>query len=298
MTTDLALHATVRELCAAFVSAERDVRAAFAQIVAAEERLGAAFAMGEHYARIHVSACGSSYRDNFKDPDEAVKLMARGAWRAIVERFELRRFMSIKRWEELTKAIDEDGLPSITEEHVMGFLFAQLSQAREHLTEAVHEVFECQRNRGRTRTGRLKLQKELKPNSELEVPGKVILGYVVSRRWTGKGFEVDYRRRQHLVALENVFRALDGRGTIPGYQSALETAISAAEGGEGETDLFTFRACINHNLHLTFRRPDLLERFNQIAGGKRLRPAETEEQRLRREVAEARAENERLRRSA
>ena len=69
MTTDLALHATVRELCAAFVSAERDVRAAFAQIVAAEERLGAAFAMGEHYARIHDSACGSSYRGNFKDPD-------------------------------------------------------------------------------------------------------------------------------------------------------------------------------------------------------------------------------------
>ena len=292
MTTDLALHATVRELCAAFVSAERDVRAAFAQIVAAEERLGAAFAMGEHYARIHVSACGSSYRDNFKDPDEAVKLMARGAWRAIVERFELRRFMSIKRWEELTKAIDEDGLPSITEEHVMGFLFAQLSQAREHLTEAVHEVFEWLRPHAHTRTG------QLKTNSELEVPGKVILGYVVSRRWTGKGFEVDYRRRQHLVALENVFRALDGRGTIPGYQSALETAISAAEGGEGETDLFTFRACLNHNLHLTFRRPDLLARFNAIAGGKRLRPAESEEDALRREVAKARAENERLRRSA
>ena len=292
MTTDLALHATVRELCAAFVSAERDVRAAFAQIVAAEERLGAAFAMGEHYARIHVSACGSSYRDNFKDPDEAVKLMARGAWRAIVERFELRRFMSIKRWEELTKAIDEDGLPSITEEHVMGFLFAQLSQAREHLTEAVHEVFEWLRPHAHTRTG------QLKTNSELEVPGKVILGYVVSRRWTGKGFEVDYRRRQHLVALENVFRALDGRGAIPGYQSALETAISAAEGGEGETDLFTFRACLNHNLHLTFRRPDLLARFNAIAGGKRLRPAESEEDALRREVAKARAENERLRRSA
>lgn len=292
MTTDLALHATVRELCAAFVSAARDVRAAFAQIVAAEERLCAAFAMGEHYARIHVSACGSSYRDNFKDPDEAVKLMARGAWRAIVERFELRRFMSIKRWEELTKAIEEDGLPPITEENVMGFLFAQLSQAREHLTEAVHEVFEWLRPHAHTRTG------QLKTNSELEVPGKVILGYVVSRRWTGKGFEVDYRRRQHLVALENVFRALDGRGTIPGYQSELETAIATADGGEGETDLFTFRACLNHNLHLTFKRPDLLERFNQIAGGKRLRPAESEEQRLRREVAKARAENERLRRSA
>ena len=39
MSTDLALRATVRELVAAFESAERDVRESFARIVAAEERV-------------------------------------------------------------------------------------------------------------------------------------------------------------------------------------------------------------------------------------------------------------------
>lgn len=288
-TTDLAHRTTVRELVAVFAQAEADIRAAFAAIVIAEQRLNAAFVLGE-WATMHVSACGSAYRDNFKDADQAIRLLARGAWRTIVQRFELRKFMSIKRWEQLDRAIDADQLPAITEDNVMGFLFGQLAQARDHLTEAVTEVFEWLRPGERAGTSRLKT------NSQLEVPSKVILGWVVGRRWSGGGFEVNYQRRQHLVALENVFRALAGRGAIAGYEPEIETAIKASPNGEGETDLFRFRCCQNRNLHLTFKRADLLARFNQIAGGKRLRPAETEEQRLRREVAEARAENERLKR--
>lgn len=288
-SSDLAHRATVRELVAVFAQAEADIRAAFAAIVLAEQRLNAAFVLGE-WATMHVSACGSTYRDNFKDPDQAIRLLARAAWRTIVQRFELRKFMSIKRWEQLDKAIDADQLPAITEDNVMGFLFAQLAQARDHLAEAVNEVFEWLRPRRYTRAG------QLRTNSELEVPAKVILPYVTNRGY--RGFEVDYHHRQHLVALENVFRALDGRGAITGYEPEIETAIKASPDGEGETDLFKFRCCQNRNLHLTFKRADLLERFNQIAGGKRLRPAETEEQRLRREVAQARAENERLKRRA
>lgn len=293
MNTDLAYRATVRELVRTFAEAEHDIRAAFAAIVAAEERLNAAFILGEHgHKDFHVSACGTRYHDNFKDPDQAIKLLARKAWYRVAERYELRRFMSIKRWDAFNREVDEDKMPAFTEEHVMGFLHAQLASARDHLTEAVNEVFEWLRPRAGSRVH------ALKTNSELEVPGKVILAYVVQGRWSGNGFEVDYHYRQNIVALENVFRALDGRGAITGYEPELETAIKASADGEGETDLFRFRCCRNRNLHLTFKRPDLLARFNAIAGGKRLRPAETEEERLRREVAQARAENERLRRSA
>lgn len=290
MSTDLALRSTVREIVAVFAQAEADVRAAFATIAAAEDRLNNAFAMGEIHRPFRVSACGQRWTDNYKEPDEAIRLLSRPAWRTILERFELRRFLSIARWEALEKQIEEDRMPPITEESVTTFLFGQLSQAREHLEEAIHEVFEWLRPKRYTRAG------QLKTNSELEVPSKVILPYVVHRGY--RGFEVDYDRRQNLVALENVFRSLDGQGVITGYESELETAIKTSADGEGETPLFTFRACLNRNLHLTFKRADLLARFNALAGGKRLRPAETEEERLRREVREARAENERLKRQA
>lgn len=109
MSTDLVLRTTVRELVAAFVAAERDVRAAFASIVAAEQRVNAVFTMGEESHRaIRVSACGSRFHDNFKDADEAVELMTRAAWKTIVERLELRRFMSIRAYKEMDDALDRE----------------------------------------------------------------------------------------------------------------------------------------------------------------------------------------------
>jgi hypothetical protein len=292
MTTDLVSRTTVRELVLAFASAEQEIRAAFAAIVAAEARVNAVFTLGEEsYKSIRVSACGSRYHDRFDDPDETIGLMTRAAWRTIVDRLELRRFMSIKAYDQMTKALDTEKLPPITEENVLRFAHDHLARARSYLRDAVGEVFEWLRPRKGTQTG------DLKTNSELEVPSKVILGYVVERGWSS-GFRVNYTRRQHLVALENVFNAIAGNGEIcKGYQSLLETAIETAKDGEGETELFRFRCCLNGNLHLTFKRLDLLDRFNMLAGGKTLRPAQTEEERLRVEIAKARAENERLKRS-
>ena len=271
MSDQLAMHSTVRQIVAAFEAAEADVRAAFAAIVAAEERLNMSLGLVGEMAtdRIRVDASGR-YNDRFNMPDETIKKMARGTWEHVVERLELRRFMSIKRWEELQKQLKEDDLPAITEANVTAFARGHLAQARGMLKEAVDEVFEWLRPRGHTRTG------QLKTNTEMEVGERVILGYTVERAYSGKGFKVHYHRSQHVTALENVFNALDGQGEISkAYQSALETAIAAIPDGTGETPLFEFRACKNGNLHLRFKRLDLLARFNQVAGGTRLRPGTT-----------------------
>ena len=296
MNTALAHRATIRELVSAFEKAEREVRAAFAQIVAAEQAVNAAFGIVESFPSIHVSACGDQHWDDFKNADAAVEIMTRTAWRNIVDRLELRRFMSIKRWEELEKQLYERGygkakLPAITEDNVVAFAEGYYAQAREMLTEAVREVFDWLRPRPHTTVGKLKT------NTEMEVGERVILGYVVELGFTG-GLRVrSGASSQQLIALENVFHGLAGRGTIAkGFRSDLENAIGQAD--EGETDLFEYRACKNGNLHLRFKRLDLLAKFNQIAAGKVLRPAETEEECLRRKVAEARAENERLKREA
>jgi len=53
----------------------------------------------------------------------------------------------------------------------------------------------------------------------------------------------------------------------------VETAIGqSGREGRGETPLFRFKAFRNQNVHLEFKRLDLLKRFNQIAGGRRLKP--------------------------
>jgi len=95
MSTDLAHRTTARELAIAFERAARDVRAAFAQIAAAETAVNAAFGNTEGHRAIRVSACGDQWRDNFNDVEQAIEIMTRAAWRTIVDRLELRRFMSI-----------------------------------------------------------------------------------------------------------------------------------------------------------------------------------------------------------
>lgn len=274
MSDDLALRTTVRELVAAFVSAERDVRAAFAQIVAAEAAVNAAFCNGD-YAEIRVTACGTRFHDNFARPDETIAIMSRKAWRALVDRLELRRVMSIERWEKLNKHLESGELPHLTEENVLAFYGQHAAQAHEMLQEMVREVFDWLRPRPHTRAGKLKT------NTEMEVGERVILDGVVERD-TRSGFRVRYDSinwsvRQRLIALENVFNGLAGNGTVcKGYQSLLGEAIGASNTGVGETDLFAFRAHKNGRLHLKMRRPDLLKRFNQIAGGARLRPKASE----------------------
>lgn len=292
MSTDLAHRTTARELAIAFERAERDVRAAFAQIAAAETAVNAAFGNTEGHRAIRVSACGDQWRDNFNDVEQTIEIMTRAAWRTIVDRLELRRFMSIKAYEAMTKALDREKLPPITEESVARFAHDHLARARDYLKEAVDEVFDFLRPHAWTRVG------QLKTNTEMEVGERVILSYMVDAGFAAGTFRVTYsgNRSQQLVALENVFSALDGRGEInKAHRSLLAAAIESAANGEGETDLFAFRCCKNGNLHLRFKRLDLLARFNAIAGGTRLRPVETEEQRLRREIALEKAKNERLR---
>lgn len=264
MTTDhLAQRQTVRQLVAAFQVAERSTRYAFAMLVVAEEHLNAAFTLSGNNP-IRIDASGYGYHDDFKNADKAVERMGRQAWRHIVERLELRRMMSVERWERMDKELDKGDLPPITEDNVHAFAQSYLDTMRDMLEEAVHEVFDWLRPHNSAH----------KTNTELEVGRKVIRTGVVEHTWTGNNYRVVYWHDQYLTALENVFNALDGKGSISKeHYSVLHRAIEeCGPNGKGETDLFRFKAYGNGNLHLEFKRLDLLKRFNMIAGGKRLRP--------------------------
>ena len=62
-----------------------------------------------------------------------------------------------------------------------------------------------------------------------------------------------------------------GNGTIKTHRGPLIDAIEAAKDGTGETEYFRFRCFRNRNLHLEFKRLDLVAKLNAVAGGMRLR---------------------------
>lgn len=258
--TKLARRLTVTEIVRVYDEEVARIRGAYASLAAAEERLNATFAMESSHS---ISACRNRF--NFSDPGDSLLEMRHHVWEAIIERLEVRRMMSIARWEELRRQIERKELPEITERSVTEFVVGFQSNLDVMLAEAVEEVFAWLRPR----------RSEYKRNSELEVPRRIVISFAVEE-WGQlcSSWRVHYRRDQEFIAMENVFTALDGRGQIAKtHYSAISNVIhEPGFDSVGETPYFAFRTWKNGNMHLTFKRLDLLARFNAIAGGRRLRP--------------------------
>jgi hypothetical protein len=253
----------VEQLTAKFALAEQTIRQGCALIAQGESLLSESFAVGE--GRRSIEFRGRDHRScpDFSAPDECVGYLREQCWRVLTERLEIRRMMSIAKSKELSTWLDKEaGKELITSETVLGFFRYYVENLETMLEEAVVEVYDFLRPRPPWN------RDEYKTNSQYRVGKKVIV-----TGWVGPWFKNDDRIRvnshyqDHFVALENVFLALDGRGSITkGYRTELEAAIEKAP--TGETTYFKYRACLNRNLHLEFKRPDLVQKFNEIAGRK------------------------------
>jgi Domain of unknown function (DUF4942) len=260
-------HNTVKELVRVYEQAESDIRRGFKMVVDALASLNGTVAAGQGnlYLRSRFNHHAVAH---FDEPDDHLIHLRRDVWRILVERMQVRRAMSIAAWEKLEKEINDGDPPAITAEN----LNSMVEQFREDipamLKAAIGEVFEWLRPRGC----------RYKTNSQYEIGERVVLTGCVSRGHTK--WDRQYYRSQHLIALENVFYMVDGKPRpILGYYADIETAIMQIPISQpcvGGTELFEFRGYRNGNLHLKFRRMDLVAKLNAIAGENRLKPTSAE----------------------
>lgn len=256
---------SVEELVAVYEKAEADIRASFGTIDAALKRLNQTTA-GDY--GFHLKNRYGRVETNWDEPDDVLKELRRQVWSKLLERMQVRKAMSIQAWEDLNKQVDREDPPAITIENVEGLIEQMRDDIPSMLEAAVKEVFEYLRPRN----------SRFKTNTEFEIGERVVLSYFVESSW--QGWRVDYQREQWLIALENVFALLDGRvRQDTGYYSDLSQAIKACKGEcHGGTELFEFRGYKNRNLHLRFKRMDLVKKLNAVAGGARLKPVPEEEE--------------------
>ncbi len=260
----LAVRLVPSELVAIYEQASADIRAGFALVDAAMDRINGAFTLDKPTG-IGIQRSGEYIC--WEKPESHLKEVRRSIWHTMVERLEIRRFMSVAAWKELNEQIDKGEVPELTEEAI-GAMVRQFSErAPAMLEQAVAEVFDFLRPP----------HSEYKRNSEYEVPRRVALTWVIDTWYTktfpSKFLQPRHQCEQQLTALENVFSSLDGKGsTTKGHVSQLSEAIRKTKRGElGQTDYFAFRGFNNGALHLEFLRLDLLQKFNAVAGGKRFR---------------------------
>ena len=266
MTTDLTERTTITELVHIFERAEADIRASFAKINSALTAIGFAFENDGDQARIRYPHVRWRHETNYNEPDEAMHELRRSCWGCLVERLKVRRIMSIKAWDELQRTIEKEDPPPITVENVEALVRRFQVEAGDMLRASIEEVFDWLRPRC----------SEYKTNTEFEIGKRVVLSWMVEpwvTRWT-----VVHSHEQNLIALERVFAMCDGQAFQPDEGisfSAISSAIKSCKlpgPCQGETPYFKFRGYRNRNLHLEFKRPDLVTKLNAIAGGARLKP--------------------------
>lgn len=258
LTTDIAKRETLTTMIGTYNKAVAEVQEAYATLEEAQKRLQEVF----------LETNGYRFKTNDRDIYDVGKKASdlvnagihRDAWRAIVERMELRRLLSIKRRDELDKQLRDGELPPLTEENVLSMFEMSAANLDTYLEEAVSEVFEFLRPHNSRH----------KTNTEFALEKRVILTWMVEKGYSRGAFRVNYHRDKQLIAIDNVFSMLDGKGTSKTYHGALYSAISDSSDGTGSTDYFKFKCCLNGNLHLEFVRPDLVTKLNAIAGGNRL----------------------------
>ena len=255
MTTDLATRKTVVELVREWNLAMHELKTGLEAIKRAEQHLKAFDTSGSGY-----DLQAFQHHEYSLDFDRKQKRMKAAAWRYLVDRIELKKLASIARAKEIDKQLHEkpDTLPEISIDNIFGWLESMDTQARDFFKEAVIEVYNNLRpstwNRHKT-------------NSAFRIGRKVILTHRIRPCYSGRGrFAVQYHFQDELRALDNVFHMLAGEGLSAYRNGDLTTAIEETTTGTGETEFFKFRCFGNGNLHLEFKRMDLVQQLNSIGG--------------------------------
>ena len=264
MNTDIIKKQTATEMAEAYVQACQLVDEGYRTLAKAQNLLDATFSSHARFTSFDVIERHTTGFDLKERLDvtilNTIVRLRKGAWRRILDLLEIDKVVTVKRLEEIRKNIEDGALPDIRVENIYDMVMSFAQNAPAFREELVKEVFEILRPHPRW-------SKEYKTNSQEQVGKKVILTWYVELTYGGRSFRANYRRHDELMAIDKIFHLLDGAGIPEGYEGPLIDAIQTSPDGTGETKYFKFKCYLNQNLHLEFKRLDLVKLLNQVAGG-------------------------------
>lgn len=278
-STELAEYTTASQLAVTYRIEIETICAALATIKESLDRLNDQF-KPDTYHRFELDVAPkrwSGRASSIEDPKTIPALIDqyhRDAWRVIVDKLNVRKLMSSKRSHQLDELLEkgkveiEDGtfqtLPPLTEQNILAIIQSFVDNAESFLVEAVREEYDYWKpGRG---------HREYKTNQQhaFKLEKKLIKGYAF-RTWSYGGTTsiggMNQDTQKHLCALDNIMHLLDGKGQVKGWCGPAVDAINTANQNRimsAETDYFKIKWFNNGNMHLEFKRLDLLDKFNEI----------------------------------
>lgn len=202
---------------------------------------------------LHPQRDGSTFHHQPSARTDLDKLIRVGvdaaAWQYLMHESGLRSLMDAKAREKWDGAIRAGDIPELTAANVRS-TFRMLHDSRGEMFE--RGVIACFRS----------LAWCYKTNLPQKFGRRIVVAYL-----TGSG---SYERASMLDDLLRVLHVLDGKPE-PDHRQGVYSMLSAAgrngwpaRAGSAENDYLAIRTFKNHNGHVTFKRPDLVEKMNRI----------------------------------
>ena len=185
---------------------------------------------------------------------QLIRQLKYSAWYSVIRNTQIDNLISQRKREELNRKLENDEFPDFSAENVENMIRSMVHNINDLIGEAATEVYEMLRPR---RTG-------YKTNESPEgFPEKVILGWMLDD-WYLPKIHFGAGTESRLKDLDNVCSLLDGKGPVK-YPGDLATKLREHNIGETvETEYFIVKCYKNRNMHITFKRMDLMNKIAQL----------------------------------
>ncbi|EOH3236734.1 DUF4942 domain-containing protein, partial [Morganella morganii] len=190
--------------------------------------------------------------------DKAMKAMTRNIdrriWRDMMNKSGMLTLMDAQARDEWHKSLEKNDIPAISENNILS-TFEQLNHDKQAVFErGVINVFKA-------------LSWDYKTNSPCRFGKKIIMDGLVSYNRWGFSFTHGYRRDQ-IVDLERMLTLLDGK-LLPDNRADIACRLSDHIGQQRtsevyDDELFRINYFQKGSAHIAFKRPELIERLNDI----------------------------------
>lgn len=248
---------TAEKIITLYQEADKNIVQAFDLLISAKKMLSEAVGNKSYYDSVLPRNMADYDLEREKERSQA--MIKRNVWKAITEKCNVKEMMSIREAKTITEELETGSLPEITIENLQDFLSNLGDSLPDMINKAITEVFEFLTPQ---RSG-------LKTNQKQEIGERVILSSCVD------SWGVSYHYRPHIQAIDNIFHLLDGKG-ISKHPFNLPTLLEQAVRGTDkkttlETEYYSCKWFKNRNLHIKFKRLDLVQQINQKAGENRVK---------------------------
>ena len=173
-------------------------------------------------------------------------------WNHCFDKLGVFTVMNSKNIEKIRKEIEQKP-PLLTQEIVESTINRLYEDRKKYFVEGIIDTFQ-----------RLSSDHKTNTNEKFKIPDKCVIKYMLEPSWSQSNhLRINYSNENRLEDIQRTFCVLDKK-EFQQRQTVCEINAKLKEGNVYENEYFHLQGYKNGNIHIAFKRIDLLDAANQL----------------------------------